>query len=209
MVTSLTERGASRILSSRGLRVQGKSTGSWTGTQASLIDQRQVHGHAFPIRDESMHFILRNIPIAGRFEPGKLERQDIPLYPPLARRARIPSMLSFCATQSLGALELMMPYGRAFSAAADRIAARSGKILCPQRRSRRNRVSTGRSLVEYSGLLVPTLRIGTRSTCTMDSLAWTGQRAVRVSLSRVQLDENVRDVHDVLEGNAELAFRIR
>ncbi len=33
-----------------------------------------------------MHFILRNIPIAGHFEPGKLERQDVPLYPPLALR---------------------------------------------------------------------------------------------------------------------------
>jgi ATP-dependent DNA helicase RecG len=46
----------------------------------------RLHGHAFQILDEAMHFILRNIPIAGRFDPGKLERQDTPLYPPLALR---------------------------------------------------------------------------------------------------------------------------
>jgi len=57
------------------------------GTDKSeFLDQRQLHGHAFQILDESMHFILRNIPIAGHFEPGKLERQDVPLDPPLALR---------------------------------------------------------------------------------------------------------------------------
>ena len=54
--------------------------------KSEFLDQRQLHGHAFQILDEAMHFILRNIPIAGRFEPGKLERQDVPLYPPLALR---------------------------------------------------------------------------------------------------------------------------
>jgi ATP-dependent DNA helicase RecG len=59
----------------------------FTGTdKTEFLDHRQLHGHAFQILDEAMHFILRNIPIAGRFEPGKLERQDIPLYPPLALR---------------------------------------------------------------------------------------------------------------------------
>jgi len=57
------------------------------GTDKSeFLDQRQLHGHAFQILDEAMHFILRNIPISGHFEPGKLERQDVPLYPPLALR---------------------------------------------------------------------------------------------------------------------------
>src|SRR5271157_150332 len=57
------------------------------GTHKSeFLDQRQLHGHAFQILDEAMHFILRNIPISGHFEPGRLERQDVPLYPPLALR---------------------------------------------------------------------------------------------------------------------------
>ncbi len=46
-----------------------------------LLDHRQLHGHAFQILDESMHFILRNIPVAGRFESGKLERQDVRFRP--------------------------------------------------------------------------------------------------------------------------------
>ena len=54
--------------------------------KSEFLDQRQLHGHAFQILDEAMHFILRNIPISGHFEPGKLERQDVPLYPPLALR---------------------------------------------------------------------------------------------------------------------------
>lgn len=54
--------------------------------KSEFLDQRQLHGHAFQILDEAMHFILRNIPIAGRFVPDKLERQDVPLYPPLALR---------------------------------------------------------------------------------------------------------------------------
>ncbi len=54
--------------------------------KSEFLDQRQFHGHAFRILDEAMHFILRNIPISGHFEPGKLERQDVPLYPPLALR---------------------------------------------------------------------------------------------------------------------------
>ena len=61
--------------------------------KTEFLDHRQLHGHAFRILDESMHFILRNIPIAGRFEPGKLERQDIPLYPPLALREALVNAL--------------------------------------------------------------------------------------------------------------------
>jgi len=40
-----------------------------------------------------MHFIVRNIPIAGRIEPGKLERQDAPLYPPVALREALVNAL--------------------------------------------------------------------------------------------------------------------
>jgi ATP-dependent DNA helicase RecG len=61
--------------------------------KTEFLDQRQLHGHAFQILDESMHFILRNIPIAGRFEPRRLERQDIPLYPPLALREALVNAL--------------------------------------------------------------------------------------------------------------------
>ena len=61
--------------------------------KTEFLDNRQLHGHAFQILDESMHFILRNIPIAGRIEPGKLERHDTPLYPPLALREALVNAL--------------------------------------------------------------------------------------------------------------------
>ena len=61
--------------------------------KTEFLDNRQMHGHAFQLLDEAMHFILRNIPIAGRIEPGKLERQDTPLYPPLALREALVNAL--------------------------------------------------------------------------------------------------------------------
>lgn len=61
--------------------------------KTEFLDQRQLHGHAFQLLDEAMHFILRNIPIAGRIESGKLERTDTPLYPPLALREALVNAL--------------------------------------------------------------------------------------------------------------------
>ena len=61
--------------------------------KTEFLDNRQLHGHAFQILDEAMHFILRNIPIAGRIESGKLEREDKPLYPPLALREALVNAL--------------------------------------------------------------------------------------------------------------------
>ena len=61
--------------------------------KTEFLDQRQLHGHAFQILDEAIHFILRNIPIAGRIESGQMERQDTPLYPPLALREALVNAL--------------------------------------------------------------------------------------------------------------------
>lgn len=61
--------------------------------KTEFLDNRQVQGHAFHLLDEAMHFILRNIPIAGRIESGKLERTDTPLYPPLALREALVNAL--------------------------------------------------------------------------------------------------------------------
>jgi ATP-dependent DNA helicase RecG len=62
-------------------------------TKTEFLDQRQLHGHAFQVLDEAVHFIMRHIPVAGRIEPGKLERQDTPLYPPLALREALVNAL--------------------------------------------------------------------------------------------------------------------
>ena len=54
--------------------------------KTEFLDNRQVHGHAFDLLDESMTFLLRHLPIRGRFERGRLERIDEPIFPPDALR---------------------------------------------------------------------------------------------------------------------------
>ena len=57
--------------------------------KSAFIDSRQVHGHAFDLLDEAMSFMMRHLPIAGRFEPGRLERIDEPLFPVAALREAV------------------------------------------------------------------------------------------------------------------------
>lgn len=54
--------------------------------KTEFLDQRQLTGHAFRLLREADLFLRRHLPVAGRFEPGMLERQDEPLFPPLALR---------------------------------------------------------------------------------------------------------------------------
>jgi ATP-dependent DNA helicase RecG len=54
--------------------------------KSTFIDNRQLHGHAFRLLDEAMGFLLAHLPISGRFEPGRLERIDEPLFPLAALR---------------------------------------------------------------------------------------------------------------------------
>lgn len=62
--------------------------------KSEFIDNRQVHGHAFCLLDEAMSFMMRHLPIAGRFERGRLERIDEPLFPVAALREAIINALS-------------------------------------------------------------------------------------------------------------------
>lgn len=57
--------------------------------KSAFLDSRQIHGHAFRLLDEAMAFMLRHLPIAGRFEPGKLQRIDEPLFPVAALREAV------------------------------------------------------------------------------------------------------------------------
>jgi ATP-dependent DNA helicase RecG len=50
-------------------------------TKDEFLDQRQLTGHAFKLLKEAMVFLQRHLPVAGRFEPGVLERIDEPLFP--------------------------------------------------------------------------------------------------------------------------------
>lgn len=51
-----------------------------------FLDNRQFHGNAFTVLRQAQHFLASTLPIAGRFEEGKLERIDTPLYPTDATR---------------------------------------------------------------------------------------------------------------------------
>ena len=53
------------------------------------VDNRQFHGHAFDLFQRAQRFLLDHMPIAGRFEPGRMERIDEPAYSPLAFREAI------------------------------------------------------------------------------------------------------------------------
>jgi ATP-dependent DNA helicase RecG len=62
-------------------------------TKTEFLDQRQLHGHAFLLLEEADLFIRRHLPVAGRIEPGVMERQDEPVYPPLALREALVNAL--------------------------------------------------------------------------------------------------------------------
>ncbi len=61
------------------------------GTDKSeFLDQRQLDGHVFRLLDESMLFLRRHLPVAGRIQPGLFEREDEPLFPvPALREALV------------------------------------------------------------------------------------------------------------------------
>jgi ATP-dependent DNA helicase RecG len=57
------------------------------GTEkGEFLDNRQFRGHAFDLFQHAQRFLLDHMPIAGHFEPGRMERVDEPAYSPLAFR---------------------------------------------------------------------------------------------------------------------------
>jgi ATP-dependent DNA helicase RecG len=62
-------------------------------SKTEFLDQRQLDGHAFLLLEEADLFLRRHLPVAGRIEPGVMERQDQPLYPPLALREALVNAL--------------------------------------------------------------------------------------------------------------------
>jgi ATP-dependent DNA helicase RecG len=62
-------------------------------TKTEFLDQKQLHGHAFRLLEEASLFLHRHVPVAGRIERDQVERQDRPLYPPLALREALVNAL--------------------------------------------------------------------------------------------------------------------
>jgi len=54
--------------------------------KTEFTDNRQFRGHAFGLLLQAQRFLSEHVPVAGRVVPGRLERIDEPLYPPLAVR---------------------------------------------------------------------------------------------------------------------------
>lgn len=60
------------------------------GTEkGEFVDNRQFHGHAFDLFQRAQRFLLDYMPIAGHFEPDRMERVDEPAYSPLAFREAV------------------------------------------------------------------------------------------------------------------------
>ena len=58
-----------------------------------FLDNRQFNGNAFTLLASAERFLRETLPIAGRFEQGRFERIDEPLYPPLATREALANAL--------------------------------------------------------------------------------------------------------------------
>ncbi len=61
--------------------------------RTEFLDNRQFHGNAFALLANAERFLRETLPIAGRFETGRIERIDEPLYPPLATRESLANAL--------------------------------------------------------------------------------------------------------------------
>lgn len=61
--------------------------------RSEFIENRQFTGNAFTLLASAGRFLRETLPIASRFEPGRMERIDEPLYPPLAVREALANAL--------------------------------------------------------------------------------------------------------------------
>jgi ATP-dependent DNA helicase RecG len=56
------------------------------GDKTEFADNRQYHGNAFDLLIRAERFLRDHLPVAGRVLPTLFEREDDPLYPPVALR---------------------------------------------------------------------------------------------------------------------------
>lgn len=63
------------------------------GGSPEFLDNRQFNGSVFALLSNAERFLRDTLPIAGRFEPGRIEGIDEPLYPPLATREALANAL--------------------------------------------------------------------------------------------------------------------
>ncbi len=61
--------------------------------RSEFSDNRQFYGNAFALLSHAQRFLRDTLPIASRFESGRMQRIDDPLYPPLATREAVANAL--------------------------------------------------------------------------------------------------------------------
>lgn len=61
--------------------------------RSEFLDNRQFTGNAFTLLASAERFLRDTLPIASRFESGRMARIDEPLYPPLATREALANAL--------------------------------------------------------------------------------------------------------------------
>lgn len=61
--------------------------------RSEFLDNRQFYGNAFTLLSSGERFLRETLPIASRFESGRMTRIDEPLYPPLAVREALANAL--------------------------------------------------------------------------------------------------------------------
>ena len=61
--------------------------------RSEFLDNRQFNGNAFVLLSHAERFLRDTLPIASRFESGRIQRIDEPLYPPLATREAVANAL--------------------------------------------------------------------------------------------------------------------
>lgn len=62
--------------------------------KSEFRDNRQFTGHAFELLQSAERFLREHVPIAGRVVPGRFERIDEPVFPPIAVREALAN--AFC-----------------------------------------------------------------------------------------------------------------
>ena len=61
--------------------------------RSEFLDNRQFNGNAFSLLASAERFLRDTLPIASRFESGRMQRIDEPLYPPMATREALANAL--------------------------------------------------------------------------------------------------------------------
>ncbi len=61
--------------------------------RSEFLDNRQFNGNAFALLSHAERFLRDMLPVASRFESGRMRRIDEPLYPPLATREAVANAL--------------------------------------------------------------------------------------------------------------------